>query len=99
MEYNYGTTQKEVLSMTILPIKELKNSARISELCNQSDEPLYITKNGYADMVVMSAAVYDAKIARMEAYEKVMAGIQNAQAGHTSDAMTFINGLGEKYGK
>ena len=85
--------------MTILPIKELKNSARISDLCNQSDEPLYITKNGYADMVIISAAAYDAKIARMEAYEKVIAGIQDAQAGHTSDAMAFIDELGEKYGK
>lgn len=47
----------------------------------------------------MSTAAYDAKIARMEAYEKVIAGIQNAQAGHISDAMTFINELGEKYGK
>ncbi len=84
--------------MTILPIKELKNSARISELCHQSDEPLYITKNGYADMVVISAAAYDAKIARMEIYEKLVAGIQDAQAGHTSDAMTFIDKL-EKHGK
>ncbi len=85
--------------MTILPIKELKNSARISDLCHQSDEPLYITKNGYADMVVISADAYDAKIARMEAYEKVIAGIRDAQAGHTSDAMDFIEALGEKYGK
>lgn len=84
--------------MTILPIKELKNSARISELCHQSDEPLYITKNGYADMVVISAAAYDAKIARMEIYEKLVAGIQDAQAGYTSDAMTFIDKL-EKHGK
>ena len=85
--------------MTILPIKELKNAARISELCSQSDEPLYITKNGYADLVVMSAAAYDAKIARMNAYEKVAAGILQANNGQTSDALAFLNDLEEKYGK
>ena len=83
--------------MTILPIKELKNSAKISEMCSQSDEPLYITKNGYADMVIMSAAAYDAKMARMEAYEKVIAGIQEARQGRTSDAAQFIEELGKKY--
>lgn len=30
----------------IIPIKDLKNTAEISELCHRSEEPIYITKNG-----------------------------------------------------
>lgn len=43
----------------IVPIKELKNTAKISELCHSSDEPVYITKNGYGDMVIMSIELYE----------------------------------------
>lgn len=43
----------------IIPIKDLKNTAEISELCNNSNEPIYITKNGYGDMVIMSIKTYE----------------------------------------
>ncbi len=31
----------------IRPIKDLKNTTEISELCHQLKEPLFITKNGW----------------------------------------------------
>lgn len=43
----------------IIPIKELKNTSEISEMCHDTDEPIYITKNGYGDMVIMSMEVYE----------------------------------------
>jgi len=52
----------------ILPIKELKNTAEISELCHDSSEPIYITKNGYGDMVIMSMETYEELTKRLEAY-------------------------------
>lgn len=45
----------------IIPIKEMKNTANISKLCNDSDEPVYVTKNGYGDLVVMSQDCFDGK--------------------------------------
>ena len=38
----------------IIPIKDLKNTSDISEMCHRTDEPIYVTKNGYGDMVIMS---------------------------------------------
>ena len=38
----------------IVPIRDLKNTAHISALCHESDEPVFITKNGYGDMVIIS---------------------------------------------
>ena len=56
--------------MTIVPIKELKNTAAISEKCHELDEPIYVTKNGYGDMVIMSMETfqrYDDIVRRVEA--------------------------------
>lgn len=38
----------------IIPIKNLKNTSEISEMCHKTEEPIYITNNGYEDMVIMS---------------------------------------------
>lgn len=43
----------------IIPIKDLKNTSEISEMCHKADEPIYITKNGYGDMVIMSMEIYE----------------------------------------
>jgi|WetSurMetagenome_2_1015567.scaffolds.fasta_scaffold1434671_1 PHD/YefM family antitoxin component YafN of YafNO toxin-antitoxin module len=45
---------------TIMPISELTNNPyRISKLCHSQDEPVFITKDGYGDMVVMSFDQYE----------------------------------------
>lgn len=43
----------------IKPITELRNTNEISELCHQQQEPIFITKNGFGDLVVMSIEAYD----------------------------------------
>ena len=48
----------------IRPITDLRNTTEISELCHAKNEPIFITKNGYGDLVVMS----------METYEELTAG-------------------------
>ena len=50
----------------IIPIKDLKNTSEISDMCHKSDEPIYITKNGYGDMVIMSMEIYESGIALRE---------------------------------
>ena len=43
----------------IMPIKELRNTNEISNLAHKEQEPIFITKNGYSDLVVMSSELYD----------------------------------------
>ena len=43
----------------IIPIKDLKNTSDISEMCHRTDEPIFVTKNGYGDLVVMSIVTYE----------------------------------------
>lgn len=44
---------------TIKPITDLRNTTEISELCHSKKEPVFITKNGYGDLVVMSIESYE----------------------------------------
>ena len=60
----------------IMPIKELRNTNEISERCHAKREPIFITKNGYGDLVVMS----------METYEDLIAGVETDIAIAESEA-------------
>ena len=44
---------------TIMPIRDLRNTSKISEIAHKIQEPIFITKNGYSDLVVMSAELYE----------------------------------------
>ena len=55
----------------IIPIRDLKDTAAISQMCSESDEPVYITKNGYGDMVIMSMKAYEEKMYLMDVYAKL----------------------------
>lgn len=55
----------------IKPISELRNTNKISEVCHNSHEPVFITKNGYGDLVIMSINTYDRKLALLDVYNKL----------------------------
>ena len=42
----------------IKPITDLRNTNEISELCHKQQQPVFITKNGYGDLVVMSLETF-----------------------------------------
>ena len=43
----------------IRPITDLRNTTEISDICHARKEPVFITKNGYGDLVVMSIEAYE----------------------------------------
>ncbi len=63
MWHNYAMImlyESEVYVMPIImPIRDLRNTSEISELAHKQQEPIFITKNGYSDLVVMSAELYE----------------------------------------
>ena len=56
---------------TIRPISELKNTSSISSLCHEVKAPVFITKNGYCDLVVMSIDTYERNMSMLEIYSKL----------------------------
>lgn len=75
----------------IRPISDLRNNSNeISEFCKKSREPVFITKNGIGDMVIMSIATYERQQAQLELYAKLAeaeAEIANGDTGE--DFLTF----------
>ena len=59
--HNYATIWKEgdEKMPRIIPIRELRDTNRMSEMCHESEEPVFITKNGYGDMVIMSLETFE----------------------------------------
>ena len=55
----------------IMPIKDLRNTSEISDMAHRVQEPIFITKNGYSDLVVMSSELYD-KFARMNRIDQAI---------------------------
>jgi prevent-host-death family protein len=83
----------------IRPITDLRNTGEISELCHTSEEPIFITKNGYGDMVVMSIEAYERDQAAIDTYRKLGGSEKMLQNGvKPLDGKTFFDGLRSKYG-
>ena len=57
---------------SIIPISDLRNNSNeISEFCRSTREPVFITKNGVGDMVVLSVEMYERQQAQLELYAKL----------------------------
>ncbi|MBM7854246.1 prevent-host-death family protein [Desulfohalotomaculum tongense] len=56
----------------IRPVSDLRNNfADISRIVHETKEPVFLTKNGYGDMVVMSIETYERKLFESEIYFKL----------------------------
>ncbi len=82
----------------IKPITDLRNTNEISELCHAKKEPIFITKNGYGDLVVMSIEAYEELIETI----KIDSTIHEAEKeferdGVLLDAKESMSGLRRKY--
>lgn len=56
----------------IRPVSDLRNNfADISRIVHETAEPIFLTKNGYGDMVVMSMEAYERHQFKSEVYFKL----------------------------
>ena len=82
----------------IIPIRDLRNTSEISEIAHKMQEPIFITKNGYSDLVVMSAELYErfAQINRIDQaiYEAETEVADGAEPVSMNDAKARLD---EKY--
>ncbi len=82
----------------IRPITDLRNTSEISDACHARREPVFITKNGYGDLVVMSIETYEEMLdcivtdkAIADAEQEIAAG------GQLLDAKEALGALRRKY--
>lgn len=61
---------------TIRPSSDLRNKyTEISDFCNKYNEPVFITKNGAGDLVVLSNAEYERLCGKHELHRLLLEGL------------------------
>lgn len=82
----------------IIPIKDLKNTSEVSELCHKSDEPIFVTKNGYGDMVIMSMEAYERNMYLNNIYKTLEISRDQFDNGTVRDGYEVLRDLKDEYG-
>lgn len=81
----------------IIPIRDLKNTSEISVMCHSSNEPVFITKNGYGDMVVMSMETYEKNMFIHDIEKKLAEAEEAISKGQVRDARKALSDLRKQY--
>jgi PHD/YefM family antitoxin component YafN of YafNO toxin-antitoxin module len=81
----------------IIPIRDLKNTSEISRICQEASEPIYITKNGYGNMVIMSVRMYEEKLYMLDIYNKLAADETQIAEGKELEGDSSLKSIREKY--
>lgn len=64
----------------IRPVSDLRNNfAEISRDVHESSSPVFLTKNGFGDMVVLSMEAYENLKFETEVYQKILEAEYNAK--------------------
>lgn len=82
----------------IIPIKELKNTSTISDMCHNAAEPIFITKNGYGDMVLMSMEFFEERMQKEHIYRELEISERQIAEGKVFEPNEAIVKLKDKYG-
>ena len=64
--------------------------------CHATTEPIFVTKNGYGDMVLMSMETYEAKMQMLEIHIKLAQAEEQIRAGQVRPAEDALQELAEK---
>ncbi|MDD2190189.1 MAG: type II toxin-antitoxin system Phd/YefM family antitoxin [Eubacteriales bacterium] len=81
----------------IIPIRDLKNTSEISQMCIEESEPIYVTKNGYGDMVIMGMKLYEEKMFMLDVYNKLNAAEEQLNDGKVIDGSVSLKNIRDKY--
>ena len=84
--------------MQIVPMRDLKNTVEIERRCAESNEPVFVTKNGYGRLVVMDIGYYERLVGKIEEARLINEGIVDYKAGRVVDGRKSLESLRDKYG-
>lgn len=69
---------------------EGKKGKEISDMCHRSDEPIYITKNGYGDMVIMGMEVYGETMHQLAVYRDIEVSENQIEIRHAKGRIRMV---------
>lgn len=83
--------------LQIIPIKDLKKTSEISEMCHNTNDPIFITKNGYGDMVIMSMEAYEEAMKKIDIYRNIEISEEQVKNDQVKDAKKSLENMRAKY--
>ena len=84
--------------MTIIPMRDLKNTVEIERRCAAAGGPVFVTKNGYGRLVVMDIDYYEKTMSKIYDAKLVNEGLSDLEKGKTVDGDSVRARMAEKYG-
>ena len=81
----------------IIPINSIKDIFSLSEICKNSNEPIYISQKNDDDMVLMSATAYKETVEKLDFYQQLAISEQELKENKVYDAFSSLNELQKKY--
>ena len=84
--------------MTIVPMRDLKDTVKIENLCLENKEPVFVTKNGYGKLVVMDIALFEQLMNEIYIAKSLKEGLEDAKTGKTRDSKEVLEEIKTKYG-
>ena len=83
--------------LNIRPVSDLRNKFTEIEETVKRGQPVYLTKNGYGDMVIMSMRTYEERLGMADIYAKLAEAEEDIRAGRISDAASSLSDIRAKY--
>ncbi len=78
--------------MNIRPSAAIRqNYNEIAELCRKTEEPIFLTKNGEGDLVVMDIETYEKREKMLQLREELLAVEEDRIAGRTGCTLDELN--------
>lgn len=85
--------------MTIIPMRDLKDTVEIEKRCMEENGPVFVTKNGYGRLVVMDIDYYQKVFSKLYEANLLLEGLEDLKQNKVVDGESVKARLAEKYGK
>ena len=84
--------------MQIVPMRDLKDTVKIDNLCFETKAPVFVTKNGYGRLVVMNIECFEKMFNQSYEAREINKGIDDLENNKILDGKTVLEEMKNKYG-
>lgn len=84
--------------MTIIPMRDLKDTVEVERRCLEEKGPIFVTKNGYGKLVVMDIEYYEQTMRKVYEAKQINEGLTDLANGKIIEGETVKQRLEAKYG-
>ena len=84
--------------MQIVPMRDLKDTVKIENMCSETKAPVFVTKNGYGKLVVMDIECFERLMRDVYEAKAINEGIEDLDNDKIKDGNFVLNEMKAKYG-